>query len=641
VSLSSVRRTLRAVSFWLLLLAGTARAAQPSPSPVPTGIPEIGHVVTADRRDEPISKTSRPTYVIDRAAILATGAHTVAEALADVPGVQLFSYGAFGAESSYGLLGATTEETLVLLDGEPIAAASVGTIDLGTFSTVGVSRIEVVESGASTLYGTSAVGGVINIITGIPRGTYLALSAGSLGDRDARVAVGTGDVGIAFERHTASNVFAYPSVDGNEPGVRQNDDAQQSVGRITYERALGSRWDLRTSLGAGEIQIGVPGMVPAIGSTYDTLTPDARQHTSSDDLRAVLSHDGDASTFTVTAAASRQDLAYADPQSAVPGYGDESDTYDARTQLSMRDDVTIGRATLISGVDLSRESAFLSLGPDAAPPAPSAPPLAPFVSAALSQSAAYTEYQIGLGKATTLNLGLRAEHDSPYGSILAPAIGAVVRAGPLRLTANADETYRVPTIDELYYPGFGNPALQPEKLRTIDFTASTDAVLGGASLGFFDRYADDLIYYTATTPENAQLASLRGLVASIRTRPMTGVVTSLSVTNLFRAIDLTPQNYGDRLPYEPAFQVALQVQKPVSLSRMGFGVDFRTTGGHLEPYAPVPVSGYTDVDAYVRAYVSRGLVLSLRGSNIGDEAYEGLYGYPAPGRRIDVELATQ
>lgn len=141
---------------------GIAEAqATPSPSPSQTPIAEIGRVTTSDRRSEPIGQTSRPTFVVDRSQIDAEGARTLADVLVGVPGVELFPYGPFGAQVDFGIRGATSARTLVLVDGQPVGDPTTGTVDPDQLSTVGVQRIEIVESAASALYGTSASGGVI------------------------------------------------------------------------------------------------------------------------------------------------------------------------------------------------------------------------------------------------------------------------------------------------------------------------------------------------------------------------------------------------------------------------------------------------------------------------------------------------
>ncbi|MDE2570946.1 MAG: TonB-dependent receptor, partial [bacterium] len=202
------------------LILAAAFAAAPTPTPSSTPLKVIETIVTSDRRSEPLDTTSRPTFVVTRAQIEAHGAQTIAAALRGVPGMTFISYGGFGSQTTAGIRGAidSSAQNLILIDGTPINAASNGTIDLGALSTAGVSRIEVVEGGLSTLYGTSAVGGVVNIITDVPRGTYVAASSGSYGDRDLRAAVGNGRLGIAFDRHVAENGYAYPGFDGFAAG---------------------------------------------------------------------------------------------------------------------------------------------------------------------------------------------------------------------------------------------------------------------------------------------------------------------------------------------------------------------------------------------------------------------------------------
>ncbi len=101
--------------------------AMPSPAPSASPLTEIGCVTTSDRRSEPIWQTSRPTFIIDRARTENQGARTIAVTLQDVPGVHLFPYGSSGAQVDYGIRGATSTQTLVLIDGVPVADRASGT----------------------------------------------------------------------------------------------------------------------------------------------------------------------------------------------------------------------------------------------------------------------------------------------------------------------------------------------------------------------------------------------------------------------------------------------------------------------------------------------------------------------------------
>src|SRR5947209_8332145 len=84
----------------LCLAAPAAAQTAPAPSASPSPLPDIGRVITSDRHEEPLASTTRPTFVVDRAAIEARGDRSVADALSGVPGVALYRYGAFGAQAS-------------------------------------------------------------------------------------------------------------------------------------------------------------------------------------------------------------------------------------------------------------------------------------------------------------------------------------------------------------------------------------------------------------------------------------------------------------------------------------------------------------------------------------------------------------
>jgi vitamin B12 transporter len=597
-----------------------AQTVTPTPAPQPS---EIVHVTTADRQDEPITWTTRPTYVIDRRQIEAEGARTVADALRLVPGVEIFSYGAFGAQANYGVLGATSEQTLVLLNGFPVAAASSGSIDLGEFSTVGVERIEVVEGGGSTLYGSSAVGGIINIITGHETATpYVALSDGTYGERDGRLEMRFRGLGLALERHLAINAYDYPSLDGFAAGTRTNAQAAASAGRLDFYSNPGARYTIDAALGADGITIGVPGRL-------DFLTPHAVQATVQQDAHVTLTRHGEHSALSLSLAGAHQALAYDDPDN-----GGETDTYDGRGQISVREVVGNERGSLVAGIDLSRESALLSLGPSSTPPS---------ASAALAQSAAYAQYRDALSRAVALTVGIRGEHDAPQGSVVVPSFGTSVQLGAARLSADYAGTFRVPTIDELYFPGFANPALVPERSKNAD--AALTLPLGGASASFewFDRQAVNLIVLDQNfVPQNVARASLSGFVLSGHTAPLRGIVASLGITDLYRALNETPGRPVTRLDFEPVLTTVLGLEKLLGPGGgVGFGIDAQVHGPHFEQGGTTFRDGATTVDAYVRMRLARYAIATLRARNLGSERYAPIFGYPAPGRTLELELSTQ
>ncbi len=623
-------------------------SASPSASPVPGVLQQIGRVVTSDRRNEPLSSTSRPTFLVDRARIDAYGARTIADALEDVPGVQLYRNGAFGSIVSYGIRGSTPGQTLVLVDGQPVADPTTGAAYLENLSTIGVNRIEVVESGASTLYGTSATGGVINIITSVPRRAYLEASDGSFADRDLRVAVGNARIGASFERHVATDAYGYPGFTYGpgacqyvQPcvfpaGTRLNSNGDQSSGRLSLDVPIGAGFRIRARADDAGLAIGVPGQL-----TY--LTPQTTQAFSSATGLLELERATRASTLTLDVSGANQRFTYVSPP-----YG-EDDTYSGRSQVSLKDAVSLGREDLVAGIDLARQSGVFTFPSSFTPATPSSPAVTlPPSSSGLSESqaAAYVQFGASPFSGARLTAGLRGENDAPHGTVLAPSLGGVVRAGVIRLAGNIGESFRVPTIQDLGYPGFSNPGLAPEKAAVADFTLAYEAGAGTVSVGWFARGGSNFIVAGPPTyvPYNVQRAQTAGIAVTAQSRPFAGVVADLSYTNLYKALNLSS---GGRLPLNPVGQAALRLTRPFGHKRYSYGLRWRIVGSDGSDAANIapPLFGtydaYDSLDAFLRYKLAPQAVLTVRAFNLGDEHPAPVFGYPLPGRRLFVELSTR
>jgi vitamin B12 transporter len=557
----------------------------------------------------------------------AFGSNTVGSALADVPGMLISSYGAFGAQSNYGILGTSSGQTLVLRDGVPISTGSNGVIDLGTLPTAGLDRIEVVESGSSTLYGTNAAGGVINLIDSVHAQPYARISDGTYGDRDLAVGAGAGNFSVSFERHIATNIYDYPAFAypgaPEAAGTRTNDYALQDVVRLGYAQALGDGISARVTAGSDAIDIGVPGSL-AFGTT-----PDARQGTGRDDAQLELSRTAGAGTFSLTLAGSTQRLAYEDPG---PQLGGEDDTYDGRVQTSLRYAASGSRTDLVTGVDLQRETAALSFG---------GPYASPNFGAAESQAAGYVQAGYAPFDQTRFTAGVRAERDAPGGGVVAPSVGLGVRLGELKLTGNLGESFRVPTLIDLYYPGYSNPALVPERLANYDVTLAAPNAGSGLSFGIFGRNGANLIALDPTTfvPFNVSRASLTGLQVIGSTHPYHHLRFTGSVTDIYRALDTST---GVRLPNTPPVVATVGLERGFDGGPLAFGFRARVVGSTASD-GPEPNSydAYTAADVYLRYRLAKSTIVSFRLQNAGDERYAPIYGYPAVGRQFFVELATR
>lgn len=133
-------------------------------------------VITATRSPEPQDASTIHTGVVTRQEAERRGAVTVAEALEGEPGVQVNpnSYGFVGAPSGIVMQGLDAERVLVLRDGERFIGDQDGVTDLSQISIGDIQRIEYVFGPTSSLYGTGALGGVVNVVTGPPRAEGVA-----------------------------------------------------------------------------------------------------------------------------------------------------------------------------------------------------------------------------------------------------------------------------------------------------------------------------------------------------------------------------------------------------------------------------------------------------------------------------------
>ncbi|MGB8966535.1 MAG: TonB-dependent receptor [Candidatus Cybelea sp.] len=632
----------------MLPLIAAIIAASPSPSPSPTAVPEIAHVVTSDRGVESAGRAARTTYVVTAAQIARDGDRTVADAIAELPGVNVVRYGAFGAAASAGIRGSSSEQVLVLVDGLPAAGGQIDDVNLEQISTAGIDRIEVVEGGGSTLYGSGSIGGVINIITASqPARATATLSTGSFGEQTYAFQTPY----VSFQRTYATNDYSVV----NAPN-RQNAQAGLTSLAARYSHSVGAL-DLTLSGDIGNMLVGTPGEL-------DFFSPTSEQNNVDRNLRLNLERHGARSSASLELGDSSQDLSYTCntpvdpncPNSAfpTPAPGTESNPpyaqvlYDQHWMASLRNVVGDARERLVYGVDLMRGIARIDQGTGGGSPA--AADNAP-VYDQYAQTAGYLQSQWFGGNGQQVYVGLRGERDGALGGAYSPSLGGILHlVGPLELKLNAATAFRAPTAEELYYPGFSNPNLQPERTRVGDATLVAPALWGDISLGWFTESGSNLIVSPppAFIPENVGRASIQGLTLEAKTLPYHGYNATLDVTNIYRAQDL---DTASRLPGRgPVFAVTVGLQyiAPARSRFDGFKIAAHTQGPQESPdpflspiFAVYQPSTFTVVDAYLGYRLTPQLVLALRGYNLGDDHYAYYAGFPMPGRSFGVELRSR
>lgn len=633
-----------------LIAAAVAAISSPTPAPSASAVPQIAHVVTSDRSNEALTRATRVTYVVTQEQIARNGYRTIGDALTSVPGVEIERYGPIGSNISFGIRGSSTAQVLVLVDGMPAPGSLSNTVNLGTFSTVGIQRIEVVEGGGSTLYGQGAVGGIINIITNHQPQTTGTLRWGSFNDRELQVNA----LGFSLERIDAGNAFPLPAYTLNgvpQSTTRNNSQYEATTLRYGLQHTLG-QVDMDLSLGIDSSHGGAPGFYPYVSTTSE------QDEVDKDAVLTLRSH-GKRSTATLQMNGLQQQIAYDCNEITEPFacfQPSQSLNLESRVALDLSNSVDAGAQQIVYGIDLSRGTVMANTGGAPISVAPSASPPPPVSTDALAQTAAYIQDVAELGRSLRGYAGLRAERDGSLGGEISPSVGVetqLSRTASLKL--NYATAFRAPNASELYYPGYGNPSLHPERAQVGDATFSDSSVLGGMSFGWFTNHTNDLIvpvlvqsypqyYVYIYQPENIAHAVMQGFTFNLKTLPYHGISVALNATDLYTAENLTT---GARLPNDAVFtvNVGLQVAPNPNGWFGGAGIGEKLVGarGPIDQTQPLffqPIA-YADLNGFVDFRLDRRLSLYLRGYNLGDERYAEVDGYPMPGRSFAVELQAR
>ncbi len=610
----------------------------------PAAAPKHDIVVTATRLETPEKKVGSSVTVITAEELVRTGRTFVFEALEAVLGLTPLQNGGPGAAASVFVRGAASEHTLVLLDGvelnDPINPAR--SFDLAHLSLSQVDRIEVLRGPQGLLYGSDALGGVVNIITrtgsGRPR-LALASSADTLGTLSADVAFsgsgGKADYSLAlFHERTAGISAASSAYAGNvEKDGYRNVSLDARFGfspRPTTRLALTVRGtSARTELD----NFGGPG-----GDD-----PNSRQGYGSLHVRA---HGRDLSpggrwerALSLSWTGARRE--YDNPFDALHPLDREEGLYESdHFKLDWQNNFFLRPShTVTAGLELEEEKGHSRYAYESAWGAGGSP----FPSVRAGSAGIYLLDHWEVRDRLFVTAGVRAESHTRSGAALtfrvAPSF--VVAATGTRLKASLGSGFKAPSLYQLYAPAtswgpVGNSDLRPERVTGFDAGIEQRFAAGRFVLGltwFANGFRDLVDFDFAVGYVNIGRARTRGLEASAEARPADGVRLSASYTRL-SARDL---DAGTELPRRPRDTFAAGAEARL-FRRVDLAVGGRWVGRRPDldfsalPAATVTLDGYVLLDASVAISLGPGLEVFVRAANILDERYEAVWGYGVPGR---------
>jgi len=544
--------------------------AQTGPLATQAAIPDT--IVTGTRVPTPQERVPAATTVITRQEIEERGYISLAEALNEVPGMRLAPTGGFGSQVSAFVRGTSSRSVLVLMDGVPVNDPSEpnGAYNFGQDLLFDVERIEVLRGPASSLYGSAAVGGVINIVTRRateekPFTTYGEFAGGT--QNTLRGGLGaTGKIGqvdylfSGYSLSTAGFNQMAPRFNMNIP-ERDGVNAAQSTGRLGWQpnettRVEGLfRWrDNRFGLDN----------VPTDDPFYSGQ--DIRYFGQIRGETALL--DG-AWTTGLRLGAVQDKRSYTDLASQYnfdtgsnSSYRGQRTTADWGNTVRLPDFSALREGTVAFGVSHAYETAYSVAG---------TPGFQAMVNANQHTTAGWSALQYQAFERLDLTAGLR--HDSVTGAEGATTwrSGAVLALPEIasRLRAAVGTSFAAPALFQRYgvIPGFfvGNPGLKPETATSWEIGAETDLRLFGRaafltpSFTFFQSWVRDLISYAYSPTAgisslvNVDRANIHGAELGVTLRPSARLQTTIAWT-ITEAFDSAT---GLRLPRRPETMISL------------------------------------------------------------------------------------
>lgn len=583
-------------------------------------------VVTASRVPQSVGDTLPDASVITRLDIENSQATDVLSLLRREAGIEIAQTGGLGAQASIFMRGFNSNQTLVLIDGIPVNAVESGGASLQHLMLDQIDHIEIVRGNVSALYGSQAVGGVIQIFTRSGAGADgVALDAEAGGERTRNF---SGSVAQTFgspgsETRAAANVSTngmegFSAINaGIAPQANPNENPYQStsVSAALSQQVNNSELGVRLYGTRGRLSFDDPTDYSFLVPTYNGRTQTNEEH--SELASAVLY----ANLHLVAWWSSVLQVGNTVDRSANTSSFAESEV--AGTTLSRQTDVSWNNVFVIN--PQNKVTAGLEH---------------------LDQTGDSTSYTtqfsrqvdsallgyLGEWGPNQFQANFRSDHYSDFGSADSGLIGYGFRfSDQLKAIAELSTAFDAPTFDDLYFPGASNPNLVPEKSRSFEFGLAYQAGPNALRATVFRSQVHDLIEFDPVSfiPENIDKARLSGLELAARTRwqdwQLYGNLT------LERPIDVATDQV---LLRRATHNINLGMARALGAWR--FSVDVEGAGARFDSdintFERIQLPGYSVTNLVARYQVNPTTTLSASIMNAFDRHYSLVDGYNTPGR---------
>ncbi len=565
-------------------------------------------VVTATRTETPLRDVTTSITVITEEEIRAQQAETVLDALRDVPGLDVVQSGSRGSTTSVFIRGSNSNQVLVLIDGMEVNSGTAGSFNFAHLLTDNVERIEVLRGAGGTLYGSKAVGGVINILTKRGEGTpKLSLSSEGGNGATHRQALDLAGGTSRWNYSVAGNFLQSDGFHGDNDDY-QNVSTSTRVGYQVMDHASlsGTFWMAETTLGLFNSNVSRTAPDPNDRQEDQFLTTSLQwKHELNPNwdyrLGMGLTHSDNKNIKKIDTVDTTNSVSSIRNRIMSPEF-----------QINYTSDLT----DVTFGVDWDiLEAQFSGTRREQ------------------NNQALYLQNRMRLLDENLILVGgVRWDNNEDFGKEWSPSASAayLIRKTGTKLKWNYAESFRAPTFNDLFFPGFSNPDLSPEKAWEIDF--GVEQRLWKDRLGleviYFHREVDDLIVFKGSRPENIGQTIFDGVELSAVLRLPWGLSWKGNYTFL---------NVSDRITRRPKHKGNLTLN--YKNGPLNVNLNTHITGSRLDvdavTFKTINKGGYTRFDlasSYMLPWKSpwvNGLSLYGKIENLFDKEYEEADGFRA------------
>ncbi len=597
-------------------LALSCAATGPALSQTDTGTGQIREtVVTASRNEQLLSQALPHTTVITRQDIERSQAIDLPSLLQREAGLQRTQNGGIGSVSSVFLRGAPTLQTLVLIDGVPLNKQDAsGAVSLQDLMLDQIERVEIVRGNVSAIYGSGAIGGVIQIFTRIGSGAPRATVSLDLGTRDTRKlyagvggSFGDTSLSVGAARFTTEGFSAirkgqFGAVNPDRDGYENTSLHLSAIHKLSRDHQFGLRINRTQSEVEYDNSFGAPTDVQFSQTRLSQI-----------------------SVFTDNRWGDwRSKLSYSDQTdrnlSSDDGFFGSVDTYKTRAKvlnwtntiaLSNQWLATVGAERQWQSVDTTTTSAF------------GTPYAVKRTATALFGG---IEGQLG-----AQSLQVNARHDDIGSRKSTGYLGyGYALTGNFKLIASASTAFNAPPLGYLFAPGFGNPQLKPETARSGELGAQYQQGTHLVRATVFKTRIRDELQFDFATNSFANIASTRNSGVEVSYKGSMGATdlrASLTVQ------DPTDATTNLRLNRRATNIATLDLSHAFGPLRVG--ADLLYSGDRPDVYTD-PAT-FTSSTTTLKAYAVLGLTAAYKFSdevdvrfkveNLSNRRYQTVYGY--------------